>query len=89
MKNQNKQELWEKRITKAELFDGSNQAFCSSEGLSLATFQYWKKRLRPRQNRIAVPPSPFVKVAIERVPASLPDPQWVAELILSLCRGLK
>jgi hypothetical protein len=85
MKNQDKREVWAKRIKQAEEFSGSNRAFCVSNGLSIPTFQYWKKKLK--KGPVVVTSSPFVRVEIEKPTMQLPDPRWVAEIILHLTRG--
>ncbi len=91
MTKQQKTEHWRKRIEEAEGFAGSERAFCSSQGLSLATFRYWKNKVKKQEpSNLIVTTSPFVRVEIERPrpQSKLPDAKWVAEILMHLSRGL-
>ena len=92
MQNQDKRAVWAERIQEAEAFEGSNLQYCKSKGYSEATFRYWKNQLRGSKAAPIEPAeaaSPFLKVEIEKGSPSLPDPRWVAEIILHLNRGLQ
>lgn len=86
-----KEEFWRGHMSKSARFPGSLAAYCRSEGLSIHTFHYWRKRFAKGENRLPRPVSaPFVEVEIERSPERrLPDAAWVAELILHLSRGVR
>lgn len=91
MTRQQKTEHWRKRIEASESFAGSEREYCDSQGLSLATFRYWKSKLRVELPAgLVMPTSPFVRVEIERPrpQSKLPDAKWVAEVLMHLSRGL-
>lgn len=89
--NSETMEFWQKQIDSAKKYPGSKAAFCRTNSLSVHTLNYYikkfdkEKKLTPRVAR------PFVEVMVEKpinqVKRSLPDPKWVAELILHLQEG--
>jgi hypothetical protein len=83
-----KEKLWRNRLEKAATFSGSNREFCQSQGISIHTFQYWRSKLNNETQSIRrTNTTPFIKVEIEEPISKLPDPHWLAELVLSLSRG--
>ncbi len=85
-KNIEKEQLWRGHIDAAANHAGSVASYCRMAGVSPHTFKYWKNRFedvaRPmskglRANFIPVEVLPKTRTAI-------PDPRWVAELILRL-----
>ena len=90
MTTSEKREYWVTKVREAQSFSGSVKAFCEQQGISLATFGYWKAKLKSQPlTRMSVQPSPFVRVEIERPKSTLPDPKWVAEILVHLSRGLE
>lgn len=89
-------EYWQTKIREAENFAGPETEFCRQEGLNNTTFKNWKYRLskgskRGRAGRRQPMNSAFVPVEIQkpRSACSLPDAQWVAELIFYLQEGAR
>ena len=89
-------QYWQTKIREAENFSGSETEFCRQEGLNNTTFKNWKYRLsksskRSRVGRRMPVNSAFVPVKIQKPRAvrSLPDAQWVAELIFYLQGGTR
>jgi hypothetical protein len=87
-------EYWQTKIREAENFSGPEIEFCRQEGLNNTTFKNWKYRLskgskRGSTGRRKPVRSAFVPVEIKtpRAAYSLPDAQWVAELIFYLQGG--
>ncbi len=91
-----KEKLWGARIAQASEYTGSDREFCQTEGLSINSFQYWKRKLaRKDEDQVGVP-QPFIRVKVDDpagVPQQndirLPDPRWVAEVILHLHRSMR
>lgn len=85
--NETKEVYWRKQVALARKCEGSLEAFCRERGLSPASLAYWRKKLRAADNK-ALTVSPFVPATI--IPSAsgstLPDPRWVAELIVELVR---
>ena len=92
-KHIDKEKYWRAQMAAAAGFPGSQQEFCKSEGLSLNSFQHWRKKFSQEMNADqvqALKPSPFVAVeVIKPVHSSqrLPEAKWVAELIWHLHGG--
>jgi hypothetical protein len=92
-KHADKERYWRAQMAAADRFPGSQQEFCKSQGLSLNTFQYWRKkfnRSRESHQTQARKPSPFAEVEVIRPihpPQRLPDAKWVAELVWHLHGG--
>jgi hypothetical protein len=50
---------WERRLQRFTASGTTVAEFCDREGVSISTFQYWRRRLGPRQHeRIASPETP-------------------------------
>ncbi len=85
--NESKEVFWREQLALASRRDGSLESFCRERGLSLASLAYWRKKFRAGESK-ALALSPFVpaKVVPTAVDSTLPDPRWVAELIVELVR---
>ncbi|MBK7845392.1 MAG: hypothetical protein IPJ71_17235 [Bdellovibrionales bacterium] len=89
-------EYWQTKIREAESFSGPETEFCRQEGLNNTAFKNWKYRLsrgsksggNRRRRSLS---STFVPVEVKtpRAAHSLPDAQWVAELIFYLQGGTR
>jgi hypothetical protein len=92
-----KETKWRGHLERANARTGSLEKFCRDEGLSLATLNYWRKKLNedsgtsmPAVITRARPKAPqFIPVQLtestrDSKRAQLPDPAWLAELILHL-----
>lgn len=84
-----KRRFWRGHIAMAGRYAGSHKAYCRSQGISVHSFYYWKKRLLgDGAKSVALVPRPFVPVEVTppRIGMSsrLPDPRWLAEFILHL-----
>lgn len=88
-----KEKYWRSQIAQAAEFQGSIQAYCQTHGISQFTFRYWQRKLTQEKAQSVVR-RPFVQVEIQNPSPEqfsthrLPDPHWVAEVILHLSRGL-
>ena len=90
------QENWFEVIRELERFDGSIAEFCRQKKLSPRALHYWRARFRkfnelmvPSGNQVAAASrstqsSSFCRVELDRSRGSMPDPEWLAELIMSL-----
>ncbi len=65
-KLQQKQEYWQKHITAWQSSNLSQKTYCQSHGIALATFGYWKRKLKNLNDRQVA----FYPLT---VPATLPD----------------
>jgi hypothetical protein len=91
-KKSDKTKLWKARLIEAAAYPGSAVGYCKAKGISRATFHYWKKRLSKKDNEVVT--SPFARIQVEEpqvrdLSAGLPDPRWVAEVLLYLQRGAR
>jgi hypothetical protein len=93
-------QYWKSHVDKAEAFGGSNQEYCRLEGLTPSTFASYKKRFGLTKETPRHRLSGFSEVVqVDSVQGnhakgtafeskaktpSLPDPKWLAELILGL-----
>ncbi len=89
-KSRSKQQYWRAHVARVEKYAGSHEAYCRSAGISSPALKYWRNKIK-KEGRMAAPPVPqFVPVEVmpERAAATgLPDPRWLAELIICLNRG--
>lgn len=89
-----KKALWRARLTKAAEYCGSEREFCKTEGISIHTFYYWKYKFEGESKNQGLTIQPFAKIQIKKshfeTPPSraFPDPQWLAEFILHLRKGM-
>lgn len=81
---------WQEIVDRLDEFDGSVTDFCRQERLSVRALNYWRVKLRDKaQSSVNLPSvksykdSSFCRVEVEDT-RSLPDPKWLAELILHL-----
>lgn len=74
-----KRQYWQSVIDRYSGSGLSQKDFCRKEDISLHSFQYWNQRLRHH----GVVAQGFSRVEVEVSPR-LPDPAWVAQLILHL-----
>ena len=58
--------IWQTRIDGWKNSGTSQREYCETNGLSLATFQWWRKRLR--QSSVSAPETDFVEVAVRGQP---------------------
>jgi hypothetical protein len=90
-----KEAKWRRHLERANARSGSLEKFCQDEGLSLATLNYWRKRLKddsgtsmpaiiPRSKAPQFIPVELTESTQGSNRAQLPDPAWLAELILNL-----
>ncbi len=89
-----KEQFWKAHIAQAKYFNGSINQYCESEGIQVHSFKYWKTRLAKKSASRLPVPSAFIPVNISKPDSqstkkSLPEPKWVAELILHLHEGLQ
>ena len=72
---------WQELVSQFERGGQSRRAFCSSQGLSLSTFDCWRRKLRgaPSQREQSAGESVFVEVAQVEPTRSL---SWDVELEL-------
>lgn len=91
---------WRERIERAKTRSGSLESYCREEGVTLPALNYWRRKLRSSYPVKTEPKAPakvpaFVSVEVIGEEASvekyarangrvLPDPRWVAEIILHL-----
>lgn len=84
--------FWQQHVETAKSFAGTVQQYCDEHELEPSSFYQWRKRLvgttqTPRR-------SAFLPVVVSNPgqsqpsQASLPNAQWVAEVMLHLIRGL-
>ncbi|WP_136798246.1 IS66 family insertion sequence element accessory protein TnpA [Desulfosediminicola ganghwensis] len=78
-KLQQKQDYWQKHIGAWEAGSQSQKAYYQSNGIALATFGYWKRKLNRRNENEAA----FYPLA---VPASIPDTNVKASLAVHIDR---
>ena len=88
MTNEENKQRWQEIYERYVVSGLSVVKFCSGEGISKSTFIYWKdifrghkKREKAKSSFIPVNLSERSKLKVESV---LPNPRWVAELILEL-----
>ena len=89
-----KEKYWRHQMSMAEKFPGSIPSYCKSQGLSVATFFYWRKKFKNQPQPMTLEKSPFVEVEVSRdqvrkTKCSMPSAAWVAELILHLQMGAR
>lgn len=85
-----KVETWKKRIQEAESHPVSVSAYCKEKNIPRSTLASWQQRLKGpvlgRSNPAKI--GSFIQVDIAREKPKLPDPKWVAEVILFLSQGV-
>lgn len=86
-----KEQIWKTHVSQAKQYDGGFAAYCRSQNISVHTLSYWRRRFgRGSTQKTFRAPSPFIPVKVEAAVFSkstfrfLPDPKWLAEVILEL-----
>jgi hypothetical protein len=87
-------EFWKRHILQSKEFGGSNLDYCRQNGLSPSSFSTQKRRLgfrSPRAPRrsafVKLSPAPLLPHPMQGPHSqarALPDPKWLAQLVLSL-----
>jgi len=67
-KDPNLERAWRNRLQRQATSGRSISAFCSREGVSCASFQYWKRRLAPRSLPVRPEPPLFVPLQLDPHP---------------------
>ena len=84
-----KQDFWRSHVEAAARFDGDATAYCREHGIEVANFYSWRKKLGKLCPRPQAAVSPFCPVeVVGGSGCNLPNPRWVAEVILRLARGM-
>jgi transposase-like protein len=86
-----KHSFWRAQVAASEARQGSLSAFCRERGIEAHALNYWRAKLRaegatPKSRTLPA----FIEAVVEREPAmarSLPDPRWLAEVLLHLASG--
>ena len=92
-KQQDKIRIWQQHIESAESIPGDASAYCRSQGIQVASFYQWRKKLSNPARRakplafLPVVVSPGESVQQGRA-TSLPDARWVAEVLAHFVRVL-
>lgn len=92
--NEIKLEKWKSHISAQKDSGQSMVAYCKANGLSPHTFGYWAQKIKLESEAQATPP-PFLPVQVvakQSAPGEekqLPDPKWVAEVLLHLALGFR
>jgi hypothetical protein len=89
--------VWRARIEAAESFPGGVQAYCVKEGLHTTPLYRWKRRFS-EEKQTSHGSSKFAALVVskkadpdfqsQRPMSMLPDPRWVAEILIYISRGL-
>lgn len=90
---QNKEQFWLNHAAGADSYSGSHEAYCRAEGISAPALRYWRKKVRRASQSKCVMVAPkFIPVEItqdQQTRVGLPDPRWLAELIIQLSGGAR
>ncbi len=93
--------IWKAHVLDVQRFEGTHAEYCELHGLKLGQLQRYKRKFGVSRKYRKDKPKAFAKVecleaaeiepaipARECQPAALPDPRWMAELIMALtsCR---
>jgi hypothetical protein len=91
-KSDQKRAEWRGRLEEAEKHPKGIAGYAREAGVSAIRLYNWKARLK-KESQTALPQDPgeaFCRVkVIEPRRSPLPDPKWVAELILALASGAR
>lgn len=83
-------QFWSALVKESQYHEGTLNDFCSLKGVSQQSFYAWKRKLKATQEPTN---SSFLKVevdsGVETHLKGLPDPKWVALVILEIAKGLK
>lgn len=91
MKSMEKENFWKHHIAQAEIYNGSIAAYCRENSLGLSTFKYQRRQIERKDSgiRLSTPKSAFVPVKVKTDESvltrkTLPDPKWIAEVIIEI-----
>ena len=87
MQRNEKVTYWSGHLSKAAESRLGATKYCRLNGLSLATFNYWKNRLGQSGPRALKISPAFVTLEVEKPEKTLPDPKWLAAFTTELVRG--
>lgn len=80
-----REQFWRNHIQRQKTQGCGISSYCRWEGLSPYTFRYWQKKFEGQVQTRAFPAFVPVEVMPEIAQSrQLPDPKWLAELILNL-----
>lgn len=90
-----KRKFWQEHVQRSRVHPGSVASYCREAGILAGSLRYWRKKLavntRARGDRksafVAVEVSPSPPAAPRSVSRPLPDPKWVAQVILHLSKA--
>jgi hypothetical protein len=80
-----KERAWTQRMAQWERSGISRRAWCAANGVTISTFDYWRRRLRARRSTKASPRQRFVPVVVKS--ASIPTGS-AATIEIALSRGI-
>ena len=92
------QRRWMEQVQQAEKRTGSLRSYCKEQGISVSAMKYWSRKLGKAEGSRSSSPcmSRFVPLQVDPAPLEqdpkkevLPDPRWVAEILLHLIRGAR
>jgi len=86
---QSKKEIWKRRLAESYQHRGGISAYCRDNGLSIATFNYWRKKFQTQHLPKALTPFAAVRMETALKVDELPDPKWLASFAAELIRGLR
>jgi len=82
---------WEEHVRRYREHKGPLTAYCREAGLSMGAMEYWVKKLSVQNESKNIPRRAFVPVEVMRSEnqnqGCMPDPKWLAELIMHLSNG--
>ena len=88
-----REDYWRAQLKAIKEYPGTLTDYCQTHGITMSAYHYWLRKLKPKPSESALLPrqSSFVPVEIigeypKHTTSSLPDPRWVAEIILNLSR---
>jgi hypothetical protein len=88
-----KEKQRQEHIRKAQAHPAGMAAYCRESGITINALNYWRTKMRPESSVPDRDESPaFLAVQVAESEdaerrSSLPDPRWVAEVMLHLARG--
>ena len=87
-KREQNRKAWRSHIEAQSRSSSTQGDYCKLHGLSLQSFQSYKKKFKGEGLIHSSLPSPFVKVEVDRgsIPdrRTMPDPRWLADLVSHL-----
>jgi hypothetical protein len=89
MKNSEREQYWRDHVAKALECPEGVETYCQAQGLSIYTFEGWKRRFAKREKaavkKAELPRFLPVEIASKaKKNLGFPDPKWLAEFILHL-----